>query len=109
MTKNLLIIAVSRFKLGQRHNRRAMQRDAIAPLSSDRPFPYFSPDCSLLLSLLFSKVAVILEPSGFSQTKDATVEERLTSTPGFEIVARTSVKDIPILNCSYCVRLKERS
>ncbi|MDZ8135800.1 MAG: hypothetical protein RM049_10930 [Nostoc sp. DedQUE04] len=42
---------------------------------------YFNPDCDLSLSLSCSKMTVILEPSGFSQTKVAIVAELLTSVP----------------------------
>ncbi|MEH1774074.1 hypothetical protein [Nostoc sp.] len=69
------------------HNR-LLVRDRL-PLVS-----YFNPDCALLLSLSYSKVTLILEPSGFSQTNVAIVAERLTSTPRYKI-DRTSVKDIP--------------
>jgi hypothetical protein len=40
------------------------------------PVPYFSPDCSLLLSLPCSKITVILEPSGFCQTNVAISENK---------------------------------
>ncbi len=42
---------------------------------------YFNPDCDLSLSLSCSKMMVILELSGFSQTKVAIVAELLTSVP----------------------------